>query len=570
MEEFLQFLSEKCRTWQMLDNRGKEESHLKGNATKRGEKRIALASTSHTCSMCKEAHCLFGCPEFLGLSARDRLAAVKQRQLCVNCLKSGHYAKDCRSGMCRKCSKAHNTLLHVESAESAVESRSTVRSSENGERALVAHCMQNKQLSLVDQKGRTCEVNHVGRKSQVLLSTAQVNIWDGQGHRRTCRALLDPGSQSHLITQRLVNQLQLSRKKATQMVSGIMQSVTGITSSTTIHIESQQSRFKADLECLVIPTITECLPQVQIDRRFIEIPSGCRLADPAFDKPGPVDLLIGAGLFWSLLCVGQVKKAKGHPTWQKTQLGWIVGGELIGGDNITNTFLITNHELNNSIERFWLQEEVPEYKELSKMEKYCEEYFSKTVTRDAGGRYIVRLPRNMEVVIGDSRQLAWRRFHALERRFRKQPSLKEKYVQFMEDYRRQGHMSLMSREAVANGVSCYLPHQPVFRPDSLTTKLRVVFDASAKTDNNKSLNDVVLPGPNLQGDLLHILLRFRTYEYVLTGDIAMMFRQILVAEEDRRFQQILWRSIKYIHFKHCYIWHGVCALLGTSLSQAFG
>jgi len=33
MEEFLQFLSEKCRTWQMLDNRGKEESHLKGNAT---------------------------------------------------------------------------------------------------------------------------------------------------------------------------------------------------------------------------------------------------------------------------------------------------------------------------------------------------------------------------------------------------------------------------------------------------------------------------------------------------------------------------------------------------------
>jgi len=352
MEEFLQFLSEKCRTWQMLDNRGKEEFHLKSNVAKRNEKRIALASTSYTCSMCRGTHSLFGCPEFLRLSARDRLAAVKQRQLCVNCLRSGHYAKDCRSGMCRRCSRAHNTLLHVESADSAVGSRSTMRGSENGERALVAHCVQGKQFSLVDQKGRTCEANQVERKSQVLLSTALVGIWDGQGYRRTCRALLDPGSQSHLITQRLVKQLQLPCRKATQMVSGIMQNVTGITSSTTIHIESQQSRFKADLECLVIPTITERLPQVQIDRGFVEIPSGCRLADPAFDKPGPVDLLIGAGLFWSLLCVGQVKKAKGHPTWQKTQLGWIVGGELIGGASPASTFFITNHELNNSIERF--------------------------------------------------------------------------------------------------------------------------------------------------------------------------------------------------------------------------
>lgn len=50
---------------------------------------------------------------------------------------------------------------------------------------------------------------------------------------------------------------------------------------------------------------------------------------------------------------------------------------------------------------------------------------------------------------------------------------------------------------------------------------------------------MLYPGPNLQADLLHILIRFRMYEYVLTEDIAMMFRQILVAQEDRHWQLIL-------------------------------
>jgi len=91
-------------------------------------------------------------------------------------------------------------------------------------------------------------------------------------------------------------------------------------------------------------------------------------------------------------------------------------------------------------------------------------------------------------------------------------------------------------------LSYFLPHQPVLRPESVSTKLRVVFDASAKTDNGQSLNDILLPGPNLQGDLLQILLRFRIHPYVLTADIAMMFRQIKVVKEDRRLQLILWRK----------------------------
>ncbi|XP_018359703.1 PREDICTED: uncharacterized protein LOC108758956 [Trachymyrmex cornetzi] len=135
-----------------------------------------------------------------------------------------------------------------------------------------------------------------------------------------------------------------------------------------------------------------------------------------------------------------------------------------------------------------------------------------------------------------------KRLLALERRFKRQPALKKEYVRFMEEYKDKGHMNTASGDvASSEKPSYFIPHQPVLRPESTSTKLRVVFDASAKTDNGKSLNDTLLPGPNLQNNLLHLMLRFRTHLYTVNADIAMMFRQIMIAKEDRNLQLILWR-----------------------------
>jgi hypothetical protein len=57
-----------------------------------------------------------------------------------------------------------------------------------------------------------------------------------------------------------------------------------------------------------------------------------------------------------------------------------------------------------------------------------------------------------------------------------------------------------------------------------------------------SLNDQLMIGPTLQEDLFSILTRFRTYQYVLSSDIAKMFRQILMQESHRDYQRILWRD----------------------------
>ncbi|GFS84350.1 uncharacterized protein TNCV_4605641 [Trichonephila clavipes] len=77
----------------------------------------------------------------------------------------------------------------------------------------------------------------------------------------------------------------------------------------------------------------------------------------------------------------------------------------------------------------------------------------------------------------------------------------------------------------------YLPHTAVFKI-SETTKIRPVFDATAREGNNPSLNDCLLKGPNLIPDILD---RFRMHPIGLSADIEKAFLQISVTPEHRDF-----------------------------------
>ena len=85
----------------------------------------------------------------------------------------------------------------------------------------------------------------------------------------------------------------------------------------------------------------------------------------------------------------------------------------------------------------------------------------------------------------------------------------------------------------------YLPHRPVIGNDRETSKIRIVFDVSAKFKNEKSLNDVLVPGPCLLLLLFNILFRFRTGKIRLTADIKQAFLQIEVTPEHRDFLRFM-------------------------------
>ena len=87
----------------------------------------------------------------------------------------------------------------------------------------------------------------------------------------------------------------------------------------------------------------------------------------------------------------------------------------------------------------------------------------------------------------------------------------------------------------------YLPHHPVLSPGSATTKLRIVYDGSAKIHgSNYSLNECLYRGPVLLQDLAGILLRFRLHRIAVTADIEKAFLQVGLRTDDRDVTHFLW------------------------------
>ena len=88
----------------------------------------------------------------------------------------------------------------------------------------------------------------------------------------------------------------------------------------------------------------------------------------------------------------------------------------------------------------------------------------------------------------------------------------------------------------------YLPMHAVTKESSTSTKLRLVFDASARASNGISLNDSLLVGPTLHPKLETILLRFRTYPVAIIADISKMYRVVELAEPDKDLHRFVWRA----------------------------
>lgn len=192
------------------------------------------------------------------------------------------------------------------------------------------------------------------------------------------------------------------------------------------------------------------------------------------------------------------------------------------------------------VHKFWEIEELPSRKILSPEEEECEKQFKRMIRRLPSGHYSVGLPFNdQKEKLGESYGTALRRFQELEKRLIKDPKLYEEYRKFLNEYEALGHMTQIEDSNLKDGY--FLPHHAVVKESSTTMKVRVVFNASAKTTTGVSLNDVLLTGL-IEQDLFSIIMRFRLHPIVITADIEKMYRQVYIDKEDRKYQRIIWRN----------------------------
>ena len=109
----------------------------------------------------------------------------------------------------------------------------------------------------------------------------------------------------------------------------------------------------------------------------------------------------------------------------------------------------------------------------------------------------------------------------------------------------------------------YVPHHGVVLRDALTTKLRIVFDASSRaTKERPCLNDCLYSGPALTPTIFKILLRFRERKIALVGDIEKAFLNIRFQEQDRNVLRFLWidrfekEDPKLLLYRFCWVVFG--------------
>ncbi|XP_044317454.1 uncharacterized protein LOC123038060 [Drosophila rhopaloa] len=201
-------------------------------------------------------------------------------------------------------------------------------------------------------------------------------------------------------------------------------------------------------------------------------------------------------MFFELLSVGQIKLAAGL---QKTRLGWIVTGggsstlkaTALHGQAVHRELVAIEVHMDELVRRFWEVESCGEgVVTATKEELECEAHFKTNFRRLDSGEYSVRLPaKNTLELLGESYNQAYRRFLNLESKLERKPEVKVQYSAFFREYLHLKHMSVVPRNFLSL-CKYFLPHHCIFKEDSTTTKLRVVFDGSAKTSSGYSLKRI--------------------------------------------------------------------------------
>ena len=239
----------------------------------------------------------------------------------------------------------------------------------------------------------------------------------------------------------------------------------------------------------------------------------------------------------------------------RIQLGWVLSGPIYI-DNPSSATTLASHTLrvDSHSQReasLMLETQLKAFWELESMgiqgeDKSVIEMFEDSVTFN-NGRYEVCLPwKDPEGTIPNNYQLSIRRLKNLISRLRKSPQTLKMYNDVIRDQLSQGIVQVVKEPTAETGTRVhYLPHHAVLRHDKEATKLRMVYDASARDKGPSLRNDSLYAGPKFNQLILDILSRFRLHHVALTADIEKAFLMVGVADRDQDVLRFLWYKNVY-------------------------
>ncbi|XP_055838402.1 uncharacterized protein LOC129906610 [Episyrphus balteatus] len=245
------------------------------------------------------------------VASRRKLA--QSQKYCYNCLALTHSVYECKSKVsCDKCGKRHHSLLHFTSQKpTPPDTRSYWQPNTSlSTIPIQSTSITQQQPSIssgkdVSSDSSTLQSFLVNQKRNILLATALVKI---TAHNQTflLRALIDPGSEATYILQSVVNRFKLFTRSTNASICGIGEVQSEF--STSMCPLTLESRINPDVHipiaAVVLKKLTGNLPSQTVDASNLVELKRLRLADPNFDKPASIDMLIGADIYPLILCEG--------------------------------------------------------------------------------------------------------------------------------------------------------------------------------------------------------------------------------------------------------------------------
>ena len=371
------------------------------------------------------------------------------------------------------------------------------------------------------------------------------------------RALLDSASSASFISERLTHLMEFPRTHQNLKISG----VAGLSHATPSHSIVQfavspvnSPADKAQVSAIVVPRVTCDLPVKPVTpqlswKHLSDIP----LADPDFGRPGRNDLLLGVDLFVASLLQGRRTGPPGSPTAFETKFGWVLAGLV---ESQGHPHQIATHHASLV--------ETTSSANFGKLKKVQEATSNSSPRRDqlclTSKKVIVvmKAANSSSLFPGNLTHHHWA--NLVHKRSEGFSLSSVRYIQknefstfdgVMQEYFDLGHAEPVPTADLEKPEKdvFYLPMHAVNKESSTTTKIRAVFDASAKSSSGVSLNDLLLVGPTVHSSLIDVLLRFRLHRIAITTDVSKMYRAIQLAHQDRDLHRFVWNIVQNNYFK---------------------
>ena len=269
-----------------------------------------------------------------------------------------------------------------------------------------------------------------------------------------------------------------------------------------------------------------------------------------------IDILVGSDQYWDLV-TGEIRRGRAGPIAINTVFGWVLSGPATSSEQSQASASLLTHVLrvdSSTQETLTLDDRLKTFWDLESLgispslyeSPVCEEFENSIQFID--GRYQVELPwKQSHPPLADHYNLCLKRLRGLLRRLQGDSKVLHEYDAIIKDQMQRGIVEIVEDDNPDEdrGKVHYMPHHAVVRHDKDTTKVRVVYDGSARSDG-PSLNDCLHAGPKFNQRIFDILLRFRLHRVAITADIEKAFLMVSVASKDRdvlRYVPVVLRCI---------------------------